>query len=327
MKLLYAIFASMTLLTLLSSIVQSEIIQDKACNYFKRSIHTIESDSIIKDMCELEDHFYELIGLTNAFKEKNKLESGKDMIFIREATADNGKISIDANTKLEIISNNQIQSNGASFIGVHTVFAVKVDALDTQTSLSSDQISDKLFGTGSDKVNMKSQFADCSFNQFQLEPFIGTTTTGESVTNGVGEITMQFDMKNKFNYNMESEILKAINEKFGKTKDQFDHLIVVMPKDADAFIAYANMPGHVSVYNDHIVASPTIVIHEIGHNLGFDHSGHKKEEYGDEIGVMGYGNTIDDDRKCFNAVKSWELGCKHHQLSPLFPYANKMSLL
>jgi len=94
---------------------------------------------------------------------------------------------------------------------------------------------------------------------------------------------------------------------------------VVIPKDADAFIAFANMPGHLSFYNDHIVKFPTIVIHELGHNLGFDHSSYKKEEYGDEVGVMGYGNTMDDDRKCFNAVKSWELGwysAAHKTLDP-----------
>lgn len=279
----------------------------------------IESGPITKDMCGLDDQVYELIGLTDKFKEKNKLESGRDMIFIRVATINDGKIKINVNTKLEVIRNNKIQSDGASFIGVNTVFVVKVDALDTQTSLSSDLISDKLFGTGSDQVNAKSLFSDCSFGKFQLEPFIGTSTTGEIITNGVGEITMQFDMINKYDDKMESDILKAINKKFGKTKNQFDHLIVVLPKDADEFIAYANMPGHLSVYNDNFISYPTIITHEIGHNLGFDHSNHNKKEYEDEIGVMGFGNTIDDDRKCFNAVKSWDLGwysAAHKTLDP-----------
>jgi Gametolysin peptidase M11 len=53
----------------------------------------------------------------------------------------------------------------------------------------------------------------------------------------------------------------------------------------------------------------SVTIHELGHNLGFRHSGFESEAYGDETGYMGFtiyqtGAPI----KCFNAHKNWVSG-------------------
>ena len=70
------------------------------------------------------------------------------------------------------------------------------------------------------------------------------------------------------------------------------------------FSAYGD--DYLSVYNDEWCSYANTQLHEVGHNLGLDHSGIPGEEYGDTTGFMGYGSERDDDPKdlrCFNAVK------------------------
>ena len=70
------------------------------------------------------------------------------------------------------------------------------------------------------------------------------------------------------------------------------------------FSAYGD--DYLSVYNDEWCSYANTQLHEVGHNLGLDHSGLPGEEYGDTTGFMGYGSERDDDPKdlrCFNAVK------------------------
>ena len=48
-------------------------------------------------------------------------------------------------------------------------------------------------------------------------------------------------------------------------------------------------------------------MHEIGHNLGFDHSGVEGDDYGDRVGVMGSSSGPTQDRMCFNPHKNFFL--------------------
>ena len=49
--------------------------------------------------------------------------------------------------------------------------------------------------------------------------------------------------------------------------------------------------------------------HELGHNFGLAHSGVPGgSQYADTTGFMGYSYSLDDQRKCFNPAKSWQLG-------------------
>lgn len=48
-------------------------------------------------------------------------------------------------------------------------------------------------------------------------------------------------------------------------------------------------------------------MHEVGHNLGFGHSGEGTDEYADKSGHMG-GAARSPAKKCFNGHKSWQSG-------------------
>jgi hypothetical protein len=55
-------------------------------------------------------------------------------------------------------------------------------------------------------------------------------------------------------------------------------------------------------------------MHELGHNLGIQHSGDRsattdnEKIYGDMSGYMGFLHGNGQPRMCFNAAKSWKLG-------------------
>ena len=260
------------------------------------------------DLCEHDGEMFELTGLSDNFKRTNTLMSGATLFFISKATINDDKIIMRQNTMPEILGNSQIHTDYSPFVGNKTILAIKVDATDTETTSSASKISDKLFGTSGDKVNIKSQISGCSMNQLNFIPFNGTTPSGEVILNGVGNVDLPFDLKNKMNESYENKIFRAVKKKYGNLKGHVDHLLLVLPKNAANYVAYAVLNGWVSAYNDDIVLYPTMVMHEISHNMGFEHSSEGNKEYGDGTGVLGVGKLKDDDKKCFNAVKSWDLG-------------------
>ena len=52
----------------------------------------------------------------------------------------------------------------------------------------------------------------------------------------------------------------------------------------------------------------SVLMHEVGHNLGLGHSKEGTEEYGDESCIMGSGFRDDGALICYNGAKSWQLG-------------------
>ena len=58
--------------------------------------------------------------------------------------------------------------------GTKTVLVVRVVSNDSSTTASANQLSDSVFGTNGDLVNLKTQYAACSHNQLQFQPATGT---------------------------------------------------------------------------------------------------------------------------------------------------------
>jgi hypothetical protein len=73
--------------------------------------------------------------------------------------------------------------------GTKTVLVVRVVANDSSTTASADQLSDSVFGTNGDLVNLKTQYAACSHNQLQFQPATGTgITNGNQIVDGTSSM-------------------------------------------------------------------------------------------------------------------------------------------
>ena len=176
----------------------------------------------------------------------------------------------------------------------------------TQIPPSSEaKLSDKWFGTDGDLITNKSQFEACSFNKLSFEPFIGRTTTGVQINNGVYTITVNADRLQPDQVEDQARI--EGKAKLGDLRSQFDHVILSVPNNNEGFAAYAYVNHWLSLYKDRYGDLVTVQMHEIGHNLGLAHSGEDDVTYGDTSGLMGA--MWDDDRNiCFNGPKNSQLG-------------------
>jgi len=198
-------------------------------------------------------------------------------------------------------------------VGTPLFMAIRVEAQDRSTTSSSHELSNSLYKTSDSHYSMKSQFMSCSFNLFTPMPFSGTTSSGATVSEGVGEVTLNENIVGKYVTYVENEVLDAAAAKYGDLKSQFNYIMLFLPQgttlagNAD-WKAFAYINSQISVYNDIWSNYPNIHLHEIGHNIGLSHS-HDEKSYGDESCLMGSSPEITDGpKKCFNAAKSWQLG-------------------
>ena len=72
-----------------------------------------------------------------------------------------------------------------------------------------------------------------------------------------------------------------------------DHVMYVVAggtkfKESDKWVAFAYVGGKSSFYNNAWGQSLSAEMHEVAHNLGFDHSSEGLVEYGDQTDLMGY---------------------------------------
>ena len=169
--------------------------------------------------------------------------------------------------------------------GINSVLVVRVTSSDSEASLSSEQMSARVFGIGgtAPQANLVTQHKACSFGKLQMEPL-----EGPDVVNGVVEMFLP--------RNITQEPLDAYQNALidlSQQYDHVDHIMFCLPKganiDGESFVAVAFQHGSASFYNDVEYGQ----LYELGHNLGPHDSGDRTEyghEYQDTSGYIGFGS-------------------------------------
>ena len=304
------------------------------CTLVLRISHNSDGHHREEVFCEFKNSLAKLTGYYNNEKlvqgdflrkfEKGDLKSGrsslstrhaqlsKDMSYMRLLNADDPSslamdITTDEDLGINIFTSTYHQPKKEAVTGDKKVLVLRVLTNNGQQEPPSDEdtLSDKWFGTGGDLVNNKSQFEACSNGKLLFEPYVGTTSTGVVITNGVYTITVQSDRLNPSG--VENDARSAINTILGGQPGQFDYVALSVPNNDEGYAAYAYVNGWLSLYTDSYADQVTVQMHEIGHNLGLAHSGEGSSTYGDTSGNMG-ASFSDDMYMCFNAVKNAQLG-------------------
>ncbi|KAL3782417.1 hypothetical protein ACHAW5_010307 [Stephanodiscus triporus] len=204
------------------------------------------------------------------------------------------------------------------YAGVKSALVVRVTAQGEGGVVLADArtISNKIFGTYGDRVTMASQFARCSYGKFEVvydrdygpnESYI----IGQLSAPGVLDVEIPITMDNPRSV-IRQAVQRAIEEKIGvKGQGPFRHVMLVLPKcrmDC-GWAAYAYINSYLSVYQGGYYAFPAVGLHEIGHNMGFGHSGGPDgKTYSDHACMMGNPHYKDDVADmCYNPAKSYQI--------------------
>ena len=153
------------------------------------------------DCCVLSDgKFVDIQGLSREVKvsKLNGHDSGRATLKIKGASINDDAIRVPAGAKLEVAMTDRftngryLSAGGRSLRAVNNkkVFVIRADAPDASTGSTMAEISDEVFGTGTDIVILKSQFAACSYDQLTFEAVDNVNFNGHVISNGVGEVTL-----------------------------------------------------------------------------------------------------------------------------------------
>lgn len=149
---------------------------------------------------------------------------------------------------------------------------------------------------------------------------------GPGYENGVLELNLaeymgaDFVLAGQGVQSLAPEILKATAIRLGVSAvtNAADHVIFCLPNDSllagsAVWTAFTYLYEPYSYYQRSRCTKLSVVMHELGHSLGFRHSGIPTNAYADETGPMGYSvNQYGAPVKAFNSHKNWIAGWVQH---------------
>lgn len=178
------------------------------------------------------------------FKGKGKFKSGEtELIFDGDVlVSNNGELFSKSQPKLQkktqfkgskgmkAKSRRSLQTGNPNEM---TVLVVRVEANDGSTSASEAQLSDSVFGTTGDVVNLKSQYSACSHGKWIINPAQGNGITNGATTVEVDINTSEGDGK------MVNKVTTALNTKFSVNRpDEIaDYVMYCLPAGTMSGIA------------------------------------------------------------------------------------------
>lgn len=234
-------------------------------------------------------------------------------------------ISIPSNATISIVSSpsdattashhRHLQSPASKTIGNKTILVLRISSPDTgAVELSKETLSERIFGIGPNAParTVSGQYSDCSYDQLNFFP-----AQGNGVVNGVAEIALTTNI-----FNVDPQFLEVIIAEQaeaalginGTLDENFDHIMFVFPhgtawRKSQKWAAFAYIGKQRSLFNNLNAGYLTVVMHELAHNFGFQHSSENRSPYGDKSGIMGYAyQAVGTPYKCFNGHKNYMLG-------------------
>jgi hypothetical protein len=219
--------------------------------------------------------------------------------------------------------------------GNKKVLVVRItDAAGNAPTKNATQLSDDVFY---DALNLKKQYTICSGGLLNFEP----ATISQQSAPGVVDVTTALSLSGASRDTCRNQASTALSNK-GVSSSVYDYVMYVCPQVVSfGAAAYASKPGTWSAYSNLYASDVLVQMHEVGHNLGFGHSGtllvvvveknctvccnsltrhllilsflytigKGDYEYDDRTCMMGAHDYSDDSpRMCFNAAKSWHFG-------------------
>ena len=169
----------------------------------------------------------------------------------------------------------QTDTSFGSHVGVKHTLVVKVyDVNGKARTESPEQISDDIFGTNGDAVNLRTQMSACSMGRVDFRPGDnGNGNIDQTLYVAPGVITVQIDISIESNSrtDIENAITTKVQYKLKSTlPGPYKHVIYIVEKcyvDC-TYAAYAYVNSYLGVYQGENYKYVGVLMHEIGHNFG-----------------------------------------------------------
>lgn len=256
---------------------------------------------------------------------RTELESGDAFVCIhggqavRNATGDDVIVfpTDGAVQLMEGVEHEAVEGHPAIGFGNRTVLVVRVSGpIDSEIPhVSSERLAGAIFGIGNESFQnpMSTQYRRCSFNALNFIPASGFP----EIVDGVIDIQLNSSLRAKQATTVHQDASKEVRKLLGVNSlaDTFDHVMYCLAGGTlfgsgnnrkDSWLAFAlayalgTRTENYSVYNSKSASCDklSILMHEIGHNLGFQHSGDAgNSDYGDTSGTV----------SCCSSVRSKQL--------------------
>jgi hypothetical protein len=170
-------------------------------------------------------------------------------------------------------------------------------------TVSKDDIYARIF---SDGASFKHQVARCSGDMLQFNP-----------TNwGVMDVYVNANWgtsRDEIINQATSVALSTMNQGYTDIRNAANHVMFILPNLNDGYVGSAEVcnlgMSCTSQFGDDHGTALTVVMHELGHNLGLKHAAGDGNEYGDKTSNMGVSSAeIGGPLSCYNAANHWLLG-------------------
>lgn len=155
--------------------------------------------------------------------------------------------------------------------GDHPTLVVRVTSADGQCSPTANDLAGSVFGLGTNSLvnNMAKQYKDCSKDQLTFSPY----DYGDSITNGIVEVTINSATTGVDILSLTNTLYEATVDVVGNNLFAAKHVMYCLPygtefEGSKGWVAFANMNGKSSYYNNKWCDRLSSQMHEIGHNLG-----------------------------------------------------------
>ncbi|GFH57106.1 hypothetical protein CTEN210_13582 [Chaetoceros tenuissimus] len=197
---------------------------------------------------------------------------------------------------------------------IRNVLIVRVSSQDASPTFGPYKLSKSIFAS---TKSMRSGLLDCSGGKVDLQP-----AQSQNIDDGVIEITVDMSTKDVLWKQVQNAAIDQLKAQDVHVAD-YHHTLLVLPdntnfQDAAAY-AFTDQP--IAVFRDTTVQYQLVLLHELGHNLGFHHSGYQEQGYGDNTCLMGSANVpwTKYIHMCYNAAKSYYSNWYHLKidLSPI----------
>jgi len=148
--------------------------------------------------------------------------------------------------------------------GTKRVLVIRAVAADRATTASESTLSDDIFGTFGDPVNLRSQYSQCSDGKLQFQPL---TTNSKVGSDGVYTVNLPTTFVTGADDDViRDEMVSKAAADLGASLNRIaDYVMLCLPPGtAGGWIAYAYINHWLSVYNDNWCQYPSGQLHEIG---------------------------------------------------------------